>query len=109
VRRNSALYVVRSGRKPLPSDVVTVGEDGMYRITVTLSRGQSDIYLLSIYSPPNNRSTLPLTVFMRLDVYTQDATELTRAAFEQATNVAFPDALIGELAIAGATAQAGSD
>ncbi len=101
VRRNSALYVVRSGRKPLPGDVVTVGEDGMYRITVSLTRGQSDIHLLSIYSPPNNRSTLPLTVFMTLDVYTQDATELTRTAFEQATNVAFPDALIGELAVRG--------
>ena len=73
----------------------------LYRITVSLTRGQSDIHLLSIYSPPNNRSTLPLTVFMTLDVYTQDATELTRTAFEQATNVAFPDALIGELAVRG--------
>ncbi len=101
VRRNSALYVVDSGRRPLSSDVVTIGDDGMYRISVALSRGQSDIYLLSIYSPPNNRSMLPLTVFMRLDVYTQNATELTRGAFERATNVAFSDTLIAKLAVRG--------
>ena len=109
VRRNSALYLVRSGRKPLVSDVVTVGDDGTYRLTVALSRGQTDIHLLSIYTPPDHRSAMPLAVFMKLDVYTQDATELTRSAFERATSVPFPDELIAELAMAGATVHATED
>ncbi len=98
VRPGSALYLVSFKGVPSPGDRISVEDDGQYALKIKLRKGQTHVYLLSIYVPPNNRYAPPLAVFTSVDVYSQKAAELSQDQFQVATGLMFPDDLIRQLA-----------
>jgi len=73
-------------------------ESATYRKSVRLQPGETDVFLLSIYVPPNNRYAPPLAVFLRVNVHSQKQTELSREDFEKATGREFSEVRIRDLA-----------
>ncbi len=97
VRPKSYLFYVEGATSSL-RPVVPRSDDGMYQFNVTLRRDQTDVVLVSLFDPPDNRYALPIAVFMKVDVHSQRATEISRETFEEATRLQLSDELIEELA-----------
>lgn len=109
VRAGSVLYRVvysPTATREATLELVPVTA-GTFEVKVVLAPKQTDVYLLSIFNPPNNQFAPPLPVFMKLDVHSQQATEIGRGDFEKATGKVIPPELIRTLAPA--REQAGED